>query len=235
MAIINSTDNNCDSYFLIFFFFDQGSNSGPLGNSLWWLLLHINLTWPQVPRYFVQHYSECFREGVLHKINIWMGDWVKQIALSTVDDLIQIVESLARTRRLGIKDFFSPDFSWAETSSFSRLCVCLVAQLCLTLGDPMDCSPQVPLSMGILQARIWDWVAISFSRGFSWPQDRICISCIAGRFFTVGAISYLLTQTKTVAFPGSWACQLSDWSTTISSPAVPLKISGFVNFHNHML
>ena len=40
---------------------------------------------------------------------------------------------------------------------------------------------------GILQARILEWVAISFSRGAFWPRDRTCISCvscIAGRFFT---------------------------------------------------
>ena len=48
-----------------------------------------------------------------------------------------------------------------------HVCVCLVAQLCPTLGDSMDCSPQVPLSMGIFQARILEWVAISFSRGSS--------------------------------------------------------------------
>ena len=38
---------------------------------------------------------------------------------------------------------------------------------------------------GILQARILERVAISFSRGSSWPRDRTCVSCIAGRFFTV--------------------------------------------------
>ena len=42
-----------------------------------------------------------------------------------------------------------------------------VTQLCLTLCDPMDCSPPAPLSMGILQARTLEWVAISFSRGSS--------------------------------------------------------------------
>ena len=47
------------------------------------------------------------------------------------------------------------------------VCVCLVAQLCLTLGDSMDYSPQAPLSMGIFQARILERVAISFSRGSS--------------------------------------------------------------------
>ena len=41
----------------------------------------------------------------------------------------------------------------------------LVAQLCLTLGNPMDCSPPGSSVHGILQARILEWVVISFSRG----------------------------------------------------------------------
>jgi len=40
--------------------------------------------------------------------------------------------------------------------------LCLVAQLCLTLCDPMDCSPQVSSAHGILLARILEWVASSF-------------------------------------------------------------------------
>ena len=50
-----------------------------------------------------------------------------------------------------------------------------VAQSCLTLCDPMNCTVQ-----GILQTRILEWVAFSFSRGFSQPRDRIQVSCIAG-------------------------------------------------------
>ena len=38
---------------------------------------------------------------------------------------------------------------------------------------------------GILQARILEWVAISFSKGSSQPRDRIWVSCITGRLFTV--------------------------------------------------
>ena len=51
-----------------------------------------------------------------------------------------------------------------------HVCVCmgLVAQLCLILCDPIDCSPPgSSLSMGIFQARILEWVAISSSRGSS--------------------------------------------------------------------
>ena len=42
----------------------------------------------------------------------------------------------------------------------------------------MDCIPQVSSVHGISQARILEWVAISFSRGSSWPRDQIHISCI---------------------------------------------------------
>ena len=38
---------------------------------------------------------------------------------------------------------------------------------------------------GILQARILEWVAISFSKGSSQPRDRTCVSRIACRFFTI--------------------------------------------------
>ena len=46
---------------------------------------------------------------------------------------------------------------------------------------------QVPLSMGILWARILEWVALPSSRGFSQPRDWTQVFCIAGRFFTIWA------------------------------------------------
>ena len=55
----------------------------------------------------------------------------------------------------------------------------LVAQLCLTLWDPMDYSPSGSSVHGILQARILEWVAIPFSRGSSWPRDQTQVSYIA--------------------------------------------------------
>ena len=59
-----------------------------------------------------------------------------------------------------------------------------VAQSCPTLCYPMDCSPPGSSVHGILQARILEWVAISFSRGSSQPGDRTQVSRIAGRRFT---------------------------------------------------
>ena len=52
--------------------------------------------------------------------------------------------------------------------------------------NPMDCSPPGSPVHGILQARILEWVAISSSRGSSWPRDRTLISlspALAGGFF----------------------------------------------------
>ena len=60
-------------------------------------------------------------------------------------------------------------------------------QSCPTLCDPVDCSLPSSSVHGILQARILEWVAISFSRGSSWPRDRTWVSCIGGRSFNLWA------------------------------------------------
>ena len=63
-------------------------------------------------------------------------------------------------------------------------CVCSVTQLCLTLCDPVDCSPPGSSVHGILQARILEWVAMPSSRGSSKPRDQTQISyvsCIGGQ------------------------------------------------------
>ena len=53
--------------------------------------------------------------------------------------------------------------------------------------DSMDCSPPGSSVCGIPQARILEWVAISFSRRSSQPGDQTWVSCIAGRCFTTRA------------------------------------------------
>ena len=61
----------------------------------------------------------------------------------------------------------------------------IVSQLCLTLCHPMDCSLPGSSVHGILQARILEWDAISFSRASSWPRDQTPVSMLACRFFTI--------------------------------------------------
>ena len=69
-----------------------------------------------------------------------------------------------------------------------HMCVlCVVTQLCPTHCDPMDGNPQDILSMGILQARILEWVAMPSSRGSSQPRDCTQVSCIAGGLFPIRA------------------------------------------------
>ena len=66
---------------------------------------------------------------------------------------------------------------------------CLVTQSYLTLCDPVH---------GIFQARILEWVAISYSRGSSRPRDWTWVSCVfcnAGGFFTrwdIGEVIFLI-------------------------------------------
>ena len=55
----------------------------------------------------------------------------------------------------------------------------------MSLCEPMECSPTGSSVHRVSQARVLEWVAISFSRGPSWPRDRTWVSCTAGRFFTV--------------------------------------------------
>ena len=74
-------------------------------------------------------------------------------------------------------------------------CICVCACVCtLVLShvhlfyDPMDYSPPDSSVHGISQARILEWVAISFSSGSSWPRDRTLVyPALAGGFFTAAA------------------------------------------------
>ena len=76
--------------------------------------------------------------------------------------------------------FLKKKLQWIDLVPLSE-----VAQSCLTLCDPMDCSLPGPSVHGILQARILEWVAMLFSLGSSRPRDQTCVSCMAGRFFTL--------------------------------------------------
>ena len=61
---------------------------------------------------------------------------------------------------------------------------CEVAQSCPTRHDPIDCSPPGSSALGILQAKILEWVAISFSRDLPNPGIKPESPALAGGFFT---------------------------------------------------
>ena len=77
-------------------------------------------------------------------------------------------------------------FTWNCHNTVNQLCavLCLIAQSCPTLCEPMDWSPPGSSVHGILQARILEWVAYPFSRASSQSRNQTGVSCIAGRFFT---------------------------------------------------
>ena len=72
---------------------------------------------------------------------------------------------------------FSRNQRLRRKRSNSLVCVC--AQLCPTLCDPMDNSPPGSSVLGIFLARILEWVVISSSRGSSQHMDQTGISCIS--------------------------------------------------------
>ena len=80
--------------------------------------------------------------------------------------------------------------SFPDTDSTRKVKV-KVAQLCLTLCDPMDVTIHE-----ILQARILEWVAFPFPRGSSQPRDWTRVSCVAGRFFTSRATGQYQDSTR---------------------------------------
>ena len=90
-----------------------------------------------------------------------MKDWFDNISVRSIKADFEYSDLRFRTVNLGM----------------------LVSQLCLTFCDPMDCSLLDSFVYGILQARILEWVPISFSSGSSRPRDQTCISYIAGRSF----------------------------------------------------
>ena len=89
-----------------------------------------------------------------------------------------------------------------------RFC-CLPSQLlnCVRLFcDTMDCSPPGPSDHRISPARILEWVAIFFSKGFSQPRDRICLSCTAGGFFTAEPPVQPLTSLQMTSVEFGFQC-----------------------------
>ena len=80
-----------------------------------------------------------------------------------------------------------------QLSQYTKV-VCLVAQSCLTLCDPMDCSSPGSSVHGDSPGKNTGMAAmLSFRRSFQ-PRDWTQVSCIAGRFFTIWAISEALRQ-----------------------------------------
>ena len=119
------------------------------------------------------------------------------------------------------------------------VCVCVVTQSCLTLCDPMDCSPLGSSVHGIFQTRILEWVAISYSKGSSWPKDQThvsWVSCLAGRFFTTVPPAVVQSLSRVWLFATPWAAaRQASLSFIISQSLLKLMFIESVMPSNHLI
>ena len=86
-----------------------------------------------------------------------------------------------------------------------------VTQSCPTLCDPMDCSLSGSSVHGIFQAKVLEWIAISFSRGSSRPRNRTQVSRIAGRRFTVWATREAVTIIHSKPLYHDWSTEIIEF------------------------
>ena len=95
----------------------------------------------------------------------------------------------------------------------------------------MDCSPLGSPVHGISQARILEWIPISFSKESSWLRDWTWVFCIADRLFTIWAIREALQYTSSFLFvflpPSLSHPSLSPFSSFFSS-SLPVFFSSFL-------
>ena len=128
----------------------------------------------------------------------WQVEGLKQIAASSVENcfkefglkwekkkktISQKTKTRSRTTQKSLRNQQQPSVN--ETQDIVKVSA---AQSCPALWDSMDCSLPGSSVHGILQIRILEEVAVTFSRGSSQPRDRTQVSGIAARFFTIWVI-----------------------------------------------
>ena len=100
--------------------------------------------------------------------------------------------------REGHREPSTPLYS-ASSEGSHRLHACVCAHSSPTLCDPKDCSPPGFSVHGIFQARTLEQVAISYSRGSSWPRDgsnlHLLSSCIGRQILFLFATCESIIQT----------------------------------------
>ena len=88
--------------------------------------------------------------------------------------------------------------------------VCMRAQSCLTFLQSHRLQSSGSSVHSIIQARLLEWVAISFSRASSWPRDLTCVSCLADGFFTSEPTIYIYIKQMSIYLFG---CSMQDPSS----------------------
>ena len=175
--------------------------------TVFFLPLHASCYFPEAPT--ATNERKRSEEKQREKGKQWLRDQMKKkkrsAGLTGLHQRTDITSRLQRICKLAIPTpsesrmltMSSAPFTWEPTcvtSPASSLSQCNAngnrAQSCPTLCDPTDCPPPGFSVHGIFQARILEWVAISYSRGSSQPRVEPVSSVApasAGEFFTTGA------------------------------------------------
>ena len=136
----------------------------PLWKTVWWFLTKLNVSLPYHPGILLP--------GIyLKELKIYMH--TKTCSWMFIATLSIIVKTCNESRCPSVGEWINCGIT--HMYSFT--------QLCLTLCDPMDCSPPGSSVHEIFQARILEWVAISSSRGSSWPRNETHVSCIGRHIY----------------------------------------------------
>ena len=146
-----------------------------------------NMVLAQKQSYRLMEQDRRFRNKPLHlwSINLWHTDSM-EVSLSELRELVM-------DRKAWHAAIHGVAKSWKRLNDWSDLIWIYdkmkvkteVAQSCLTLCDPMNCSLPGFSVHGIFLATVLEWVAIAFSRGSSRPRDWTWVSRIVGRRFTL--------------------------------------------------
>ena len=115
---------------------------------------------------------------------------------------------------------------WSKSSSMSsKLKDCYkseskVSQSCSTLCGPMGCRLPDSSVHGIFQAKVVEWVAISFFRGSSLSRDWTQVSLTTGRLFTVWTTGEAISQKNLpIKFVTTWDVSLICWPWSLNGIA----------------
>ena len=120
------------------------------------------------------HFTEMYALLITRHQGSMLSTRLTTVAMD-LDDMMEVMSTMFLHYKL-----FLP----FHTLLLGVVVVVLVTQSCLTLCNPMDCSPPDSFIHGISEARILEWVAVSSSRGSFGPKDRTWVS---DRFFTFWA------------------------------------------------
>ena len=114
-----------------------------------------------------------------------------------MNKIFQGADWLSVSKAAEVKPDEDQEITTGSINGEDTVCVCVCVCVCarthmLSLFShvqlfvtPWSVAHQAPLSMGIFQARILEWVAMPSSRGSFQPRDRTQVSRIAGKFFTI--------------------------------------------------